>query len=76
MLEGECFGMHGAFGIPLSLDRRGWVQRPMDVWSISAVEMSMIEGSAKSIRNFLDEVTSAASLAFGSYAEARSAAPP
>ena len=75
MLEGECFGVHGAFGIPPFADRRDWVQRPTDVWSISPVEMSMSEGSAKSIRNFLNEVTSAASSAFGSSAEARSAAP-
>lgn len=60
MLEDECFGIRGAFGIPLSLDRRGWVQRPMDILSISPVEMSMIEGSARSIRNFLDEVMNAA----------------
>jgi malate dehydrogenase len=30
MLEGECFGIHGAFGIPIELDRRGWIQRPVD----------------------------------------------
>lgn len=66
MLDGECFGIHGAFGIPIALDRRGWVQRPMDILSISPVEMAMIEASAKSIRNFLDEVTrSAASAARG-----------
>jgi malate dehydrogenase len=67
MLEGECFGIHGAFGIPLSLDRRGWIHRPIELMSISPVEMAMIEGSAKSIRQFLDEVTS--------FAEARSSVP-
>lgn len=57
MLDGECFNMHGVFGIPLSLDRRGWIQRPMDVLSISQLEKTMIDSSAQSIRNFLDEVT-------------------
>jgi malate dehydrogenase len=57
MLDGECFDVHGAFGIPIALDRRGWVQRPMDILSISAVEKAMIEDSARSIRHFLDEVT-------------------
>src|ERR1700744_1935253 len=57
MLDGECFDIHGAFGIPIALDRSGWIQRPMDILSISAVEKAMIEDSARSIRHFLDEVT-------------------
>ena len=57
MLDGECFDIHGPFGIPIALDRRGWVQRPMDILSISAVEKAMIEDSARSIKHFLDEVT-------------------
>ena len=56
-LDGECFDIHGAFGIPIALDRRGWIQRPMDILSISSVEKAMIEDSARSIRHFLDEVT-------------------
>jgi malate dehydrogenase len=56
-LDGECFDIHGPFGIPIALDRRGWVQRPMDILSISAVEKAMIEDSAHSIKHFLDEVT-------------------
>ena len=57
MLEGECFDIHGVFGIPIALDRRGWIQRPMEILSISPLEKAMIEESARSIRNFLDEVT-------------------
>ena len=57
MLDGECFDLHGAFGIPIALDRRGWIQRPMDILSISSAEKAMIEDAARSIRNFLDEVT-------------------
>ena len=57
MIEGECLGMHGVFGVPISLDRAGWIQRPMDLQSISPLEQAMIADSAKSIRNFLDEVT-------------------
>jgi hypothetical protein len=57
MLDGECLDLHGAFGIPIALDRRGWIQRPMDILSISPVEKAMIEDSARSIRHFLDEVT-------------------
>jgi len=57
MLEGECFGLHGAFGIPIALDRRGWIQRPMEILSISPLENAMIENSARSIRRFLDDVT-------------------
>jgi malate dehydrogenase len=74
MLDGECFGIHGVFGIPISLDRRGWIQRPMDVVSISPLESAMIEDSANSIRTFLDEVTSIAPPAVNSSAEARPAA--
>jgi malate dehydrogenase len=69
MLDGECFGIHGAFGIPISLDQRGWIQRPMDVLSISPLETAMIEESAKSIRTFLDEVTSTAPPAVTASAE-------
>lgn len=61
MLDGECFGIHGAFGIPISLDQRGWIQRPMDILSISPLEAAMIGESAKSIRTFLDQVASAGS---------------
>jgi malate dehydrogenase len=57
MLDGECFDIHGPFGIPIALDRRGWIQRPMEILSISAVEKAMMEDSARSIRHFLDEVT-------------------
>jgi malate dehydrogenase len=57
LLEGECFDIHGVFGIPIALDRRGWIQRPMEILSISPLEKAMIEDSARSIRNFLDEVT-------------------
>jgi malate dehydrogenase len=57
MLDGECLDIHGPFGIPIALDRRGWIQRPMDILSISAVEKAMIDDSAHSIRHFLDEVT-------------------
>jgi len=57
MLEGECFGVHGAFGIPIALDRRGWIQRPMEILSMSPLENAMIEDSARSIRRFLDDVT-------------------
>jgi malate dehydrogenase len=57
ILAGECLDIHGAFGIPIALDRRGWIQRPMDVLSISPLEKAMIEDSARSIRRFLDEVT-------------------
>jgi hypothetical protein len=57
MLESECFGIHGAFGIPIALDPRGWIQRPMDILSISPLEKAMIEDSGRSIRRFLDEVT-------------------
>jgi malate dehydrogenase len=57
MLAGECLGIHGIFGIPVALDRRGWIQRPMDVISISPLEKAMIEESERSIRRFLDEVT-------------------
>jgi len=56
MLDGECFDLQGAFGIPIALDRRGWIQRPMDILSISLAEKAMIEDSARSIRHFLDEV--------------------
>jgi malate dehydrogenase len=52
MLEGECFCIHGAFGIPIALDRRGWIQRPMDILSTSPLENAMIEDSARSIRRF------------------------
>lgn len=61
MLHRECFGIDGVFGIPIALDRRGWIQRPMDVLSISPLEAAMIEDSATSIRKFLDEVKSTAS---------------
>jgi malate dehydrogenase len=57
MLEGECFGIYGAFGIPISLDQRGWIQRPIEILAISPLEKAMIEDSARAIRRFLDEVT-------------------
>jgi malate dehydrogenase len=57
VLEGECLNIYGAFGMPIALDRRGWIERPMDILSISPVETAMIEDSARSIRHFLDEVT-------------------
>jgi malate dehydrogenase len=57
MLAGECLDIRGTFGIPIALDLRGWIQRPMDVLSVSPLEKTMIEDSARSIRRFLDEVT-------------------
>jgi malate dehydrogenase len=57
VLQGEYLGIHGVFGIPIALDRRGWTQRPMDVLSISPLEKAMIEDSARSIQSFLGEVT-------------------
>jgi malate dehydrogenase len=57
MIEGECLGIHGVFGLPISLHRAGWIERPTDLQSISPLERAMIADSAKSIRDFLDEVT-------------------
>jgi malate dehydrogenase len=57
VLQGESFGIHGVFGIPIALDRRGWTPRPMEVLSISPLERAMVEDSARSIRNFIGELT-------------------
>ena len=55
LLEKEAFGIGGPFGIPISLDRRGWMLQPMN--EVSALEEAMIGDSVSSIRSFLDEVT-------------------
>jgi malate dehydrogenase len=54
MLEKEVFGLSGAFGIPIALDRRGWTLQPVN--DVSALEATMIGDSVRSIRTFLDGV--------------------
>ena len=54
VLEGKYFDIHGVFGIPIALDRRGWTPRTIEVLSISPLEKVMVEDSARSI---LGEVT-------------------
>jgi malate dehydrogenase len=54
MLDKEVFGISGAFGIPIALDRRGWTLQPVN--DVSALEATMIGDSVRSIRTFLDGV--------------------
>lgn len=51
----EAFGINGAFGIPIALDRKGWTLQPMD--NVSTLEKSMIDDSVRGIRTFLQAIT-------------------
>jgi malate dehydrogenase len=56
LLQGEVLNLHGACGVPLTLDRNGWRTESLE-W-LSMTEKQMIENSSVSINNFISAILS------------------